>query len=108
MIFPSIELVIKYGAYGLILVLCIVIFLLVRWILGNHIESLKTAIADVDKRVKGIGESLDKERIARDTKDEEQGKDIVKIQKDIEYMSKDIKRVDDKVSKYFNGKGGLT
>jgi hypothetical protein len=98
-----IDLVVKYGAYGLIAILCFVIFLLTRWIINNHIHGLGEQIEKLDGKLTGIGKSLDAEKITRDAKDEEQGKDIVKIQKDIEYMGKDIKRIDDKISKYFNG-----
>jgi len=99
-----IDLLVKYGAYGLIAILCFVIFTLTRWIIGNHIESLKVLIADVDRTVKALHKRLDEEEVVRDKKDEEQGKQLVAIGKDIEYMTKDIKRIDDKYSRYFNNK----
>jgi len=102
--FAYIELLVKYGAYGLIAILCFVIYLLAKWIINNHIEALKEAIKKVDLKITGIGKSLDDEKIKRELKDEEQGKELVKITKDIEYMRKDVDRIDGKMQKYLNGK----
>jgi hypothetical protein len=99
-----IEFIIKYGSYGLITILCFVIYLLAKWILNNHIEALKESIKKIDLKITGIGKSLDDEKVKRELKDEEQGKELVAIGKDIEYMTKDIKRIDDKYSRYFNGR----
>lgn len=114
MFFTYIEFLIKYGSYGLITILCIVIFLLTRWIVNNHLASISKAIVetknsltlkieDVDRTVKALHKRLDEEEVMRDRKDEEQGKELVGIAKDIEYISKDVKRIDDKVGRYLNG-----
>ena len=109
-----IDFIIKYGSYGLITILCIVIFLLTRWIVYNHLASISKAIVetknsltlkieDVDRTVKALHKRLDEEEVKRDKKDEEQGKELVSITKDIEYISKDIKRIDEKLIRY-NGR----
>ena len=98
-----IDFLIKYGSYGLITILALIIFFLSRWIVNNHLASIKLMIGDVDRTVKALHKRLDEEEIVRDKKDEEQGKEIVAIQKDIEYISKDIKRIYDKTNRY-NGK----
>jgi hypothetical protein len=110
-----IEFIIKYGSYGLITILAIVIIILTRWIIFNHLAGISKAILetknlllvkieDVDRTVKALHKRLDEEEIVRDKKDEEQGKQLVAVGKDIEYMTKDIKRIDDKYSRYFNGR----
>ena len=109
-----IDFIIKYGSYGLITILAIVIIVLTRWIIFNHLagiskailetkNSLTLKIEDVDRTIKALHKRLDEEELMRDKKDEEQGKELVAIQKDIEYISKDIKRIDDKISRY-NGR----
>jgi len=99
-----IEFLIKYGSYGLITILALIIFFLARWIVNNHLASIKLMIGDVDRTVKALHVRLDKEENKRNDKDEEQGKELVSIKKDIEYMSKDIKRIDEKYGRYFNGR----